>query len=105
MPKSKTCKECGGTRLGRGFAHALGCSLARGSQNRGKRGRRRMGRSNSDGAGHDGNGFGLDLRRLKGMSVETLAGLRGKIDAVMKGKAPALKEKIKTLQATLASIR
>ena len=92
--------------MGRGFSHKAGCSLARpsGGVRVGKRGRRRMSRNDIEG-GHRGNGFGIDLRTLKGMDIETLAGLRGKIDAMMKTKTPALKEKIKTLQATLASIR
>jgi len=85
--------------MGRGFSHKAGCSLARpsGGVRRGKRGR--MSRSAV------GNGFGFDLRRLKGLGVEELVTLRSKIDAMVKTKAPLLKEKIKTLQATLAAIR
>jgi len=105
MARNKSaCPECGGPKMGRGFSHKVGCSLARpsGGVRRGKRGRRRMARS----AGIDmSNGFGIDLRRLRGMEVETLVALRSKIDNFVKQKAPLLKAKIKTLQATLASIR
>ena len=107
MARNKaTCPECGGTKMGRGFSHKAGCSLARpaGGIRKGKRGRRRMARNAAEG-GQRGNGFGIDLRTLKGMEIEALASLKGKIDAMMKSKAPSLKQKIKTLQATLASIR
>ena len=105
--KKATCPECGGTKMGRGFAHKAGCSLARpsGGNRRGKRGRRRMARSAATGGSHAGKGFGFDLRKLKGMEIEQLASLKDKIDAMMKSKAPSLKAKIKSLVATLARIR
>ena len=95
------------TPMGRGYAHKSGCSLARpsGGNSRGRRGRRMTRRAaNGNEAGKGFGGFGIDLRRLRALEVELLVGLRSKVDSFIKSKAPALKEKIKTLQATIASI-
>ena len=109
MASKMTCPECSGKKLGRGFAHKAGCSLARpaGGIRKGNR-RRRGGRSMAAArVQHGGAGvsIGLDLRILKGMDIEALAKLRESVNRMIKTKAPMLKNKIKSLQATLASIR
>jgi hypothetical protein len=69
---------------------------------KGKRGRK--GRAIGARENGSGNGVGIDLRRLKGLDVEALVSLRGKIDSLVRIKAPTLKARIKSMQVLLSAI-
>ena len=98
MNKANRCPECGGSKRGRGFSHKPGCKAMPASMKQHRAPKPRCG-------GPSASSKGIDLRSLRGMAVKELIALRGRIDELIKAKAPELQAEIKALQQTLAAIR
>lgn len=94
----RTCPECGGPAKARGFIHAAGCSKASKKPATGKRRKRA-----ASAAEPVSNPYGMAA--LRGLDVEELQALRGKVETVLAKKAPEVEAKIAELQATLKAIK